>query len=176
LTLTNVSFYWNNNVVGGALYTSDPVATATLDHVTMSNNLTGLTGAYNIYNAVPSIPVIVHNSILDAGISTGCIGAVALTSSYSIDSGTSCSLPGGQHNQSSTDPLLGSFDFHGGISMTFPLAFTSPAVDTANTGGCPATDQRGVIRPIDGNRDGINGCDIGAYELQLMVYAPLINK
>lgn len=41
LTLSNVSFNWNNNVVGGALYTSETVATTTLDHVTMSDNLTG---------------------------------------------------------------------------------------------------------------------------------------
>ena len=176
LTLSNVSFNWNNNVVGGALYTSETVATTTLDHVTMSDNLTGSSGAYDIYNAVPANPVVVHNSILEAGISAACVGAVAATSSYNIDSGTSCSLPGGQHNQSSTDPLLGVFDFHGGITMTFPLAFNSPAVDSANSAACPVTDQRGVLRPIDGNRDGITGCDIGAYVLQLKAYLPVVEK
>jgi CSLREA domain-containing protein len=176
LTLANVSFKANSNATGAALYTMETVAKTSLDHVTMSGNIAGVAGAVDIYNAVPSNPVEVYNSILEAGTSTACIGAVAATSSYSIDSGSSCSLPGGQHNMSSTDPLLGLFDFHGGITKTFPLAVTSPAVDAAKDFGCVATDQRGLRRPIDGNLDGVNGCDIGAYELQLMAYLPLINK
>jgi CSLREA domain-containing protein len=176
LGLSNVSFYFDAAEKGGALYTMETVSTTTLDHVTMSGNLTGSSGGYAIYNDVPANPVVVNNSILDAWISTACVGAVASTSSYNIDSGTSCSMPAGQHNLSSTDPLLGIFDFHSGTSMTFPLAINSPAVDAANAIGCPVIDQRGVYRPIDGNRDGINGCDIGAYELQLKAYLPAINK
>jgi hypothetical protein len=40
----------------------------------------------------------------------------------------------------------------------------SPAVDAGGT-NCPNNDQRGSIRPADGNRDGTKECDIGAYEL-----------
>jgi predicted outer membrane repeat protein len=181
LDLTNVSFYWNISPTGAGLYTSEPVSTIALDHVTMSGNLTGLSGAYNIYNSAPANPVLVNNSILDAGISTGCVGAVALASSYNIDSGTSCGLPGGLHNQSGIDPLLGIFADHGGITDTFSLSINSPAVDWIPVGvnGCGtmiSEDQRGVIRPLDGNRDGTNGCDVGAYELQLMHYLPAIMK
>jgi len=38
---------------------------------------------------------------------------------------------------------------------------------------CPATDQRGICRLIDG--DGLAICDIGAYEYKLnTIYLPLI--
>jgi hypothetical protein len=40
----------------------------------------------------------------------------------------------------------------------------SDALDAGANVACPPTDQRGVSRPIDGNRDGISVCDIGAYE------------
>ena len=38
-------------------------------------------------------------------------------------------------------------------------------MDTADNTGCPATDQRGFPRPWDGDGDGTDTCDIGAYEL-----------
>jgi hypothetical protein len=41
----------------------------------------------------------------------------------------------------------------------------SPAIDAGNP--CGGSDQRGVIRPADGNGDGIARCDIGAFELSL---------
>lgn len=41
----------------------------------------------------------------------------------------------------------------------------SPVVDAGTNGGCPATDPRGVPRPLDGNGDGAPVCDIGAHEL-----------
>jgi hypothetical protein len=39
----------------------------------------------------------------------------------------------------------------------------SPAIDTAAP-SCLATDQRGVVRPKDGNGDGTVRCDVGAAE------------
>lgn len=45
-----------------------------------------------------------------------------------------------------------------GGTWIHPLLEASPAVDAADTATCPATDQRGVGRPIGG------GCDLGAYE------------
>jgi hypothetical protein len=40
----------------------------------------------------------------------------------------------------------------------------SPAIDTGTNTGCPSTDLDGVSRPVDGNSDGTETCDIGAYE------------
>ena len=46
---------------------------------------------------------------------------------------------------------------------------TSPLLDAIPVADCdPAitTDRRGEPRPADGNEDGVDGCDIGAVELQ----------
>jgi uncharacterized repeat protein (TIGR02543 family) len=40
----------------------------------------------------------------------------------------------------------------------------SPAIDAGDISVCPLTDQRFFVRPVDGNSDGIEGCDMGAYE------------
>ncbi len=52
---------------------------------------------------------------------------------------------------------------NGGLTETFALPPTSPAVD-AVAGTCLGFDQRGISRPRDGNGDGSARCDLGAYE------------
>ncbi len=69
-----------------------------------------------------------------------------------------------------TQPLSGvlntSLTNNGGRTLTHALVNGSPAIDAVNDGTCPppATDQRGVSRPRDGNGDGGPACDIGAVE------------
>lgn len=46
---------------------------------------------------------------------------------------------------------------------THALLPNSPAVD-AGVGSCTSHDQRGSMRPRDGNNDGVAVCDLGAYE------------
>jgi len=58
----------------------------------------------------------------------------------------------------SSDPMLGGLANNGGITPTMALGAGSPAIDAGNDATCPATDQRGVIRPFGRH------CDIGAYE------------
>jgi CSLREA domain-containing protein len=49
---------------------------------------------------------------------------------------------------------------------THALLPNSPAID-AGVGSCSAHDQRWQSRPVDGNDDGVAGCDLGAFELQV---------
>jgi CSLREA domain-containing protein len=52
-------------------------------------------------------------------------------------------------------PLAG----NGGPTETEALLKGSPAIDSGDDAGCPATDQRGVLRPAGA------ACDIGAFEI-----------
>lgn len=77
---------------------------------------------------------------------------------------TSCaSATGG--NILSADPLLVDLADNGGATETMALGRGSPAIDGGSSDNCPATDQRGVTRPYDGNQDGVTVCDSGAFEV-----------
>lgn len=58
------------------------------------------------------------------------------------------------------DPGLGRFGDHGGPTPTVAVLADSPAVNQAEAGSCPPTDQRGYARPF-----GV-GCDLGAFEFR----------
>jgi CSLREA domain-containing protein len=76
---------------------------------------------------------------------------------HNLDSGSSCgfSRPG---DISNVDPKLGPLQNNGGPTFTAALLTGSAAIDTGDSNGCPATDQRGVRRPQGAE------CDIGAFE------------
>ena len=80
-----------------------------------------------------------------------------------IDSGHNLSFAGAGCPASfaTSDPNLGPLQDNGGPAQTISLAPGSAAIDKVpSTGaGCPATDERGVHRPVG------SGCDIGAYEV-----------
>jgi hypothetical protein len=56
------------------------------------------------------------------------------------------------------DPKLAPLANYGGPTQTHRLLPGSPALDAASTPDCPATDQRGVLRPQG------PACDIGSFE------------
>jgi hypothetical protein len=64
---------------------------------------------------------------------------------------------------------------NGGSTRTHALVTGSPSIDAINDGTCPppAKDQRGVMRPQDGNGDGGPVCDIGSYEFVFTGTAPV---
>ena len=82
---------------------------------------------------------------------------------YNLSSDASCRLTG-QGDLQGAAPLLGSLADNGGPTRTHALLPGSPAIDAGPIDGCPATDQRGQPRPVDGNLDGTPRCDIGAFE------------
>ena len=96
-------------------------------------------------------------------------GAAAIT--YSA-------IQGGWSGESNinTDPLLGPLADNGGFTLTHDLRPGSPAIDAGSPTVCPATDQRGAARPIDGDgKDGAR-CDMGAVEYMPKVFLPLVRR
>ncbi|WP_447969294.1 discoidin domain-containing protein [Nitrospira sp. M1] len=84
-----------------------------------------------------------------------------LTSDCSVE--TNSDLTGTENNP--LDPNLNVFSNWGGTTRTHRIQLDSPAIDHGSGfGGCPTTDQRGYIRPVDGNEDGNAVCDSGSVE------------
>ena len=154
--------------------------TATIRHVTISGNRTGVPGAAGAgiagtggfaggasgtgthgtpgaagvgggINAQPATTVA--NTIVAANAPTNC---VPLT-----DGGNNLSFPDGSCPGAVADPLLAALAENGGPTATLRPLAGSAALDAvpASGAGCEPRDQRAVVRP--------NGpaCDIGAYEV-----------
>jgi hypothetical protein len=106
-----------------------------------------------------------RGTIVAGHTTANCDGAV-VTMGHNLEDRNTCGLDPASNDLIATDPLLAPLAHHGGSSPTMALATASPAVDAAETVGLPASDQRGVGRPLDGDLDGTPVGDIGAYELR----------
>jgi len=149
--LTNVTFSGNGAVdMGGGVFVAG--GTATLTNVTFSGN-SAATGA-SVARAGGTATLT--NTLLAAGTGGNCSGTI-VSGGNNLDDGGSCAF-GGAGDLANTDPLLGPLADNGGLTRTHALPAGSPAVDAGSNAACPATDQRGVVRPVGGV------CDIGAFE------------
>lgn len=109
-----------------------------------------------------------------------CVGTI-IDDGYNIENGESCGFTEAG-SQSNTDPLLDptGLQDNGGPTSTIALQPGSPAIDAIpdginfcrETGSLPPfgrfvihIDQRGFVRPVDGDGDNDEACDIGAFEL-----------
>ena len=175
-TLTNVTFSGNSAVYyGGGMVNDD--SSPTMTNITFIGNSAGNGGGMaNLYS---STKPVMTNSILWGNtpdqIFNQPLSTVTIT--YSDVQGGWAGT--GNIN---ADPLLGPLADNGGFTLTHALGEGSPAIDSGdpNPDNCPATDQRGFPRPIDG--DGVDGprCDMGAYEYEVVmqidfpIYLPMI--
>ncbi|MBA7659246.1 hypothetical protein ES703_67220 [subsurface metagenome] len=162
-TLTNVTISGNSATSnGGGL--GNWLATITLTNVTINANSASGTGG-GIY--VASGTVKLKNTIVANSVSGGDFGGAEVTSlGHNLDSDGTGAL-GGTGDLSNTDPLLGPLQDNGGLTFTHALLTGSPAIDAGDNTGCPATDQRGIARPLDSDGDSTATADMGAYELDI---------
>jgi CSLREA domain-containing protein len=169
LDLTNVTISGNTAGAGGGI-SADFATTATLTNVTITDNNAKSGGG--IYN---SGEVSVGNTIVSANTSTNCFNepqAGAITSAgHNMEDTDTCGFAA-TGDQPNTDPTLGALTDNGGPTETHALLAGSPAIDAADGAICPADDQRGVTRPIDGDEDGTPNCDVGAYEFEVAAPTP----
>ena len=145
-----------------------------LANVTFSNN-----GAFRFGGALCNQGAMeVGNSLFASNVASGVAnncrldGGTVTSDGYNLEDLDTCGLAG-TGDMISTNPVLGPLQDNGGSIPTHALLPGSPAIDTGHPAGCvdftsfPATlttDQRGQLRPLDGNRDRTARCDIGAYE------------
>jgi hypothetical protein len=156
--LTNVTFAGNHAVTGGGI--DNWRSSLTLTNVTFTGNTADNVGAA-MYSQ-ESTPKIT-NTIVWGNTPTGSQmlndrGKSTVT--YSIIAG---GHPG--TGNLSVNPQLRALS-DPELSPAYSLAPGSPAIDAGSPQLCPATDQLGLSRPVDGDADGSALCDIGAFEYQ----------
>jgi predicted outer membrane repeat protein len=161
-TITNSTISGNRAGLGGGIFAERGVM---LTNVTLHGNRAdpgnqygGAGGALAGYGLI----ALLNTIVADSPSHRNCHGNIqSFGAGRNLDSGATCHLA---RSLSNVDPKLGSLKLNGGFTKTHALRPGSPAIDAGSNDRCPATDQRGVGRPQDGNGDGTAICDIGAYE------------
>ncbi len=91
-----------------------------------------------------------------------------ISNGYNLDSDGTCVTHGVNNDVTNAAPVLYPLQDNGGPTQTHAL-HDGPAIDgiPAGVNGCGDTlvaDQRGSVRPRDGDGDGTSACDMGAFE------------
>lgn len=164
MQLVNSTMSGNTSGSGGAVYLPGG-STLTVGYSTITGNNATTEGG-GIWSAGT---VTLANSILSGNSNANCHhppgSGIFISNGFNIESGDSCDLDAAG-DQPNTDPMLGSLADNSGPTLTHALLAGSPALDAADPNDCPATDQRGIARPQDGDGDGAAACDVGAVERQ----------
>ncbi len=169
-TLTNVTISGNTAVSGGGIFNDWQL---NLLNCTISANSSGIANRGD----TRTVSTIIANSV--GGSDNNCTESIVTSEGNNLDSGNSCGFNDAT-DLNNSNPQLGPLGDNGGPTWTHPLLSDSPAIDTGNVFECPTYDQRGALRPADGNNDGTATCDIGAVEYNgtfpAYIYLPLIQR
>ncbi len=168
---------------GGGLFVSG--GTTRLRNVTVAGNTANSTGGGIARSGGTIRP---RNSLFagnTGGASPDCVSAAAgvVTEGYNlirVNNGCQNSFAGtDQEGTPATplEPLLAALAANGGPTETRSLGAGSPAIDRGDPLGCASwnpvlaqdepmvVDQRGELRPTDGDGDADATCDVGAFEV-----------
>ena len=146
LTLTNSTVSGNHNRRDGG----------SADGIQSDSQQLGQIGQTQATNSI-----IAANGTTNYGIEN-CSGPF-VSNGHNLSDDTTC-FPAAGADLVVAAAMLAPLADNGGPTDTHDLLPGSPAIDAGDDIACPATDQRGEARPIDGDGDGMAHCDIGSVE------------
>ena len=170
-TLTNSTVSGNTAAgAGGGIHTSG----LTLLNVTIADNSAHTGGGVFVENGgITSVrnTIIALNKVDQQGVGPDVFGAFTSGGHNLIGDGSGSTgfTDGTNGDQVGTDanpidPGLAPLANNGGPTQTHALLAGSRAIDRGDNTNAPATDQRGVSRPRDGDGNHTRIVDIGAFE------------
>lgn len=164
--IINSTFAGNSTpTYGGGISTWGPME---IINSTISGNSAG--GGGGIAAGGGNTTTLQNTIVANSPAGGNCFGATIANGGSNIEDGNTCGWGSMSGSLSNTNPGLGLLANNGGATRTFALMPGSPAINMANVLNCPAADQRGVYRLLNGK------CDIGAFESPGFVFLPLILK
>lgn len=182
--LTNITFVNNSTATnGGGMLNSE--SSPTLTNITFSGNSAGEFGGglCNTFSSGPTLTNITitgnqapHGSgVCNVGGSLTFVNGIIwgntpaqeqVYNDHVTPDITYSDIEGGFPGAGNlnVDPHFGVFEDYGGLTRVFTLLSSSPVIDQGSPSICPATDQLGLSRPVDGDGNDSAICDMGAFE------------
>ena len=151
--------------IAGGVYLSG--ADVLLRHVTIAANSANQAGG--LYVSSGGTFTVANTLLGDNSAVTGndCqtpSGSIVSTGGNLVADTSVCSATWLNTDQLNVSANILPLSDNGGSTQTHALKYDSVARDNGLNIHCINTDQRGEIRPIDGDGDGLAACDSGAYE------------
>ena len=164
-TVVNSTFSNNTSTAwhGGAMFLTDGVVTISNSTIVGNNSPGGTAGGLMVATFGAPVTVTLENNVIADNGTYNCQvegGANAVLTSLggNVNTDSSCAPIGSDQIVGPGGALVDVLADNGGPTLTHALLAGSPAIDGA-VGACPATDQRGVARPLGG------ACDAGSVEV-----------